>query len=75
MGQSVVEYDPLEALQLLNSAAEKGSAHARFELARLYLDGTGVAENQQQAMEYMKDSAERKFFPAITFLLLANAKN
>ena len=46
-----------QAVTYLNSAAERGSLAALYELSHVYKDGTGVAKNTATAFSYMKAAA------------------
>ena len=52
-------YDPQTAAAQLMRAVETGSAEARYQLAQLYEEGRGVAQDEVRAMTLYRDAAER----------------
>lgn len=52
------------AANYLKSAADRGSAEARYEIALLYKNGSGVAKSTANAFTYMKAAAEAGFTKA-----------
>ena len=67
----------LEAACLYASAAEGGYAAALYHMARCLRDGIGVEQNSAQAMQIMKQSADKKFTWAMLDCadMLMNAEN
>ena len=57
-----------EALNKLESLAEKGSAHAQFNLARLYRKGTGVRQDDAEAVNWYIKAAEQEHVLAQYYL-------
>ncbi|MFG6591109.1 caspase family protein [Sulfitobacter sp. 1A12157] len=52
-------YDPQNAAAQLMRAVETGSAEARYQLAQLYEEGRGVAQDESRAMQLYRDAAAR----------------
>lgn len=52
------------AANYFKSAADRGSAEARYEIALLYKSGAGVAQSTANAFTYMKAAAEAGFTKA-----------
>lgn len=61
-------FDPEEAVSFLTRAAEAGSPEAQFELAKLYERGTGVPQNDAQALELYQQAAGQNYADAINDL-------
>jgi uncharacterized protein len=61
-------FDPAEAYQLLNRAAEAGSPEAQFELAKLLEAGMGVEPDRERALALFRAAAEQDFADAINDL-------
>ncbi len=61
-------FDPSEAYQLLNRAAEAGSPEAQFELAKLLEAGIGVEPDRDRALELFRAAADQDFADAINDL-------
>ncbi|MEM9247200.1 MAG: caspase family protein [Pseudomonadota bacterium] len=59
------DFRPEEAYALFKRAADAGSAVAQFELAKLYEQGIGVPQNNEQARSYFRRSAESGFPDAL----------
>ncbi len=61
IGNSKVKADPQRALQMFQFAATNfGDANAQYNLARMFLDGAGVARNIGQAVRWLGLAAEKK---------------
>ncbi len=67
-GEDGVEHDPLEAVPLLEAAAEKGSVEALFELGKLYYEHIG---DTTQGMDYIRQAAQLRHPMAQVFIGLA----
>ncbi|MGH1356944.1 MAG: tetratricopeptide repeat protein [Thalassovita sp.] len=52
--------DEARAAKLFNAAATRGDAEAQYYLGLLYLKGTGIAENADQAFNWLLASAEQQ---------------
>ena len=61
-------FDPAEAVDFLQRAADAGAPEAQFELAKLYERGTGVAPNPQKALQLYEAAAGQNFADAINDL-------
>ncbi len=61
-------YQPEQAAELLQRAAEAGSAEAEFELAQLYEIGLGVEQNIPRALELYQAAAAQDFPDALNDL-------
>ena len=60
-----MEPDPSRALELFQFAATNfGDANAQYNLARMFLDGTGVAKDGPQAARWLSRAAEKNHFQA-----------
>jgi TPR repeat protein len=57
--QSNEQTEPMENVQALLLAAQKGDAEAQFELGRAYYEGEGVAQDYKQAVKWWKKAAEQ----------------
>lgn len=53
------------------TAAMQGDPAAQYDLARMYLAGTGIEKDQAKALYWMKHSADKKHLPAVK--IMANA--
>ncbi len=59
----------IEAVQGVIAAAEGGDAEAKFKLAQYYLHGaTGIDQNNQKALEYLRPAADAGHVPAMLYL-------
>jgi TPR repeat protein len=61
-------YDPQIAAELLQRAVATGSPEARFQLAQLYEQGLGVAQDQGRALQLYQAAAERGHAAALNDL-------
>ena len=61
-------YDPQTAAELLKRAVATGSPEARFQLAQLYEQGLGVAQDQGRALQLYQAAAERGHAAALNDL-------
>ncbi|WOI29383.1 caspase family protein [Sulfitobacter dubius] len=61
-------YDPQTAAELLQRAVATGSPEARFQLAQLYEQGLGVAQDQGRALQLYQAAAERGHAAALNDL-------
>ncbi len=61
-------FDPKAAVDFLGRAAAAGSPEAQFELAKLYERGTGVAQDEEKALELYRAAAGQNFADAINDL-------
>ncbi len=61
-------YDPSAAAADLTRLAEGGSAEARYLLAQLYEEGTGVTQDTSRALTLYEEAAEEGFAPALNDL-------
>lgn len=52
------------AVVYIKSAADRGSSEAQYEIAKLLMNGSGIAKNMVEAFNYMKLSAESGFTKA-----------
>ncbi len=50
-----------EGLRYLNESAEKGDAHAAFQLGMIYYNGKFVEQDYKKAFDWYKKAAERKY--------------
>ena len=71
---SYVRPNPGRAYEMFNYAASFGDADAQYNLARLYLDGTGTAQDPRKAARWFNLAAEKGHRPAQALLgdLLVN---
>ncbi len=53
------------------TAAMQGDPAAQYDLARMYLTGTGIEKDQAKALYWTKHSADKKYLPAVK--IMANA--
>lgn len=63
--------NPAQAATYYQQAAERGEPIAMYNLALLYRDGRGVAKNDYNFSQWLQQSAERQYQPAVQ---LRNAK-
>ena len=56
------------ALAMFTKAANKGDASAQFNLGLMYAKGLGVDANQEDALRWIKKSADLGFAPAKQYL-------
>lgn len=63
------------AIDYFNDAAQKGALEAKSLLGRAYLAGDGVAKNQVQGLELLREAAEQNFPLALYYLGGAFPKN
>lgn len=70
-GEDGVEHDPLEAIPLLESAAEKGNVEALFELGKLYYEHIG---DTTQGMDHIRRAAQLRHPMAQVFIGLAEGR-
>ncbi len=61
-------YDPAAAAGLLESAAAAGYPDAQFELAKLYEQGLGVAQDPRRALTLYQTAADQNFPDALNDL-------
>jgi hypothetical protein len=61
-------FDPVQAADFFEQAAEAGSPEAMFELAKLYENGIGVAQDSGRALALYEQSAGLGFADAINDL-------
>lgn len=61
-------YDPASAAEDLQRAIRAGSAEARFQLAQLYEEGLGVAEDHARALALYEEAAEDGYAAALNDL-------
>jgi hypothetical protein len=62
--RGVAAYDSheyAEALQLLRKAADQEDTRAQYYIGLLYLNGNGVAKNDQEAFRWLKSSADQDY--------------
>ncbi|MGB8077349.1 MAG: tetratricopeptide repeat protein, partial [Gallionella sp.] len=64
--------DYAAALKEFQPLAEQGSAQAQYYLGTLYLNGTGVAQNNAEAVKWITRAAEQGYAPAQADLGLLN---
>lgn len=53
-----------EAFRLFKKAAEKGHQYAHINLAKMFLDGHGVEQNEDKALYWLRMAKESNFMPA-----------
>ena len=63
-----VPMDKTMAAYWLKKAAEKGFAHAQFQLGLLYLNGQGVGKDLERCLKLMHSAAEQGHGSAIQFM-------
>jgi hypothetical protein len=69
-GGEFVEPDDNEAIKWYRASAEQGHPWGLYELGRCYELGRGVAENEEEAFRYYKESVEsEEDSPALTSLV------
>ena len=68
-GRDGKERSPQEAATRFRILADQGWSPAQYMLARLYLKGDGVEQNQEEAYYWFANAARRNFKPAETELL------
>ncbi len=56
-GKAYAQQDFANAFNLWLKAAERGSADAQYQIARLYQQGRGIEQNTKKAFEYIQQSA------------------
>lgn len=66
--QKAAEKDYAGAAVAFRAAAEKGSANAQFQLARMLLLGIGVDKDESQARDWLQKAAARDHLLSITAL-------
>jgi TPR repeat protein len=66
--QLVQQNRAVEALPLLQQLAEQGNAPAQFNLAQMYHNGQGVAQNNDQALIWYRKAAEQGQVEAQNYL-------
>lgn len=65
IAKTSVEADPERAMRLFQFAATNfGSAHAQYNLARMFLDGQGVEKDIRQAARWLSLAAEKNHYQA-----------
>lgn len=57
--------DKASAAQLWEQAAQAGNADAQYKLFVLYRKGDGVAQNEQQSLHWLNESAKQGYKPAV----------
>jgi hypothetical protein len=60
--------DQVAAVNWLTKAAQQGHANAAFNLANLFLSGTGVKQDNQQAHQYMCIAADNGHTAALAYV-------
>lgn len=57
--QSAANPQTASSFEKLQNKAEKGNTNAQFELGMMYLDGEGVDEDEEIAMEWIWEAADK----------------
>lgn len=65
---ALIHKDYPKALRLLQPLADKGDAHAQFQIATMYFSGQGVDKNWQTAAQWFRKAAEQGDFRSQTLL-------
>jgi TPR repeat protein len=61
--------DPKKVVEFLKKGAEQGDPRAQFELANLYLDGKLLEKSREDALQWLRKSAESDVMPLSQFTL------
>ena len=62
------QHDYAGAAYWYHQASDRGDAHAAYELAVLYRDGTGVPADASQSFQLLQKAAEANYVPAMSLL-------
>lgn len=63
-----------EAVQWYQKSAAVGDAEGEYGLARMYVEGEGIAQNKQEALRLFRSSANKSYPPAIHVMATAYEK-